>query len=151
MADDDLTAALLDQIEHRNEQYITAMAFTDATVAASPFGDLRLCVAALRAALKLHRKTTVYGLSVREFDSHEPPRVWCGHSYEETENSRHAIAGNGDTLCLDKPEGDVCGTCRDESGELVEWPCGEYLAITRELTGAGMARTGSDEKETGDG
>lgn len=52
--EDPVTApnARLDEMRRRNEDYITAMAFTEATVANSPHGDLRLCLAALEAVLE---------------------------------------------------------------------------------------------------
>ena len=126
MADTDPLAAELDAIEGRQEH-----------------GDLREFATAdsprllklARDVLALHAKIPLYALSVREFDTQEPPRVWCGHTYEETENSRHVQADSGDLVCLDKPVGDVCGGCCDDSGEREEWPCPTVLAVSAALLG----------------
>ena len=103
-------------------------------VAASAL-DVPLLLGALEAVLKDHRKMTLYALSVYAHDNSDEPRVHCGHAYAETENSRHVMDDDDNIICLDKPEADVCESCRDESGEQIDWPCSTYLAITRELTG----------------
>lgn len=99
--------------------------------------DAPALLGALEAVLKEHRKMTVYGLSVRAHDNQEPPRVWCGHTYLETENSRHVMADDDSIVCLDKPEGDVCAECWEEGGEQAEWPCPTYRAISAALLGKG--------------
>lgn len=91
---------------------------------------------AVEAALKIHCPAEVYALSMLEYDPREPPRVFCGHTLEETENDRHAEAGTGGLVCLDKHEATVCAECWEENGgEQVEWPCRTYAAIAGELLG----------------
>lgn len=104
-------------------------------------------VAAIEAVLTYHRKMTVCEISIHAHDNSEPPRVYCGHSYAETENSRHVMDDDDNIICLDKPVADVCESCRDESGEAEDWPCSEYRAITQALSG----NPGAQEAQRGEG
>jgi hypothetical protein len=141
MPDTDAVAAELAAIRRRAEQITSSHGDPGEEDSCDLNGetctghDAERLLAGYDALLALHVKTPLYALSVREFDNHEPPRVWCGHSCEETENSRHVVCDSGDVVCLDKPEGDVCGDCRDGSGEAEEWPCSTVLAISAALLG----------------
>jgi hypothetical protein len=122
-------SALLEEIGNRNS---TASTYDEWHQVGR---DGRALLAALRTVLEEHRKTTVYALSVLARDNGNPPKVWCGHTYEETGNDRHVIGDDDSVLCLDKPEGKVCSSCRGEDGEPVDWPCREYKAIIAALNG----------------
>ena len=96
--------------------------------------DVPRLLAAVEAALKLHVPQRLYALSVMARDQQEPPRVWCGHTLDETDNDRHSIADDDSIICLDKHEATVCAECWEEGGdEQVEWPCPTYRDITAEL------------------
>lgn len=124
MADAGRVAAALDEIRAEFEAFGASGA------------DFAKLLAALTRVLERHSKITVYALSVLASDSQEPPRVWCGHTYLETENSRHRVADDESVVCLDKPEGDVCASCYEDDGcERMEWPCPTYRAISAELLG----------------
>lgn len=97
--------------------------------------DVPRLLEAVEAVLAIHRPQEVYALSVMASDTRNPPRVWCGHGYEETENDRHQMTDDDSIICLDKHEGAVCAECWEEGGEQVEWPCPTYRAITAALTG----------------
>lgn len=137
----DRVTAALNEIRQRSERPVARVGSLPITHPGvrglmESAGDVPCLLAALDRVLALHHKSTIYALSVSAHDTQEPPRVWCGHTYEETENGRHVIADNDSVLCLDKPEGDVCAECWEEGGdEAVEWPCPTYRAISAALLG----------------
>lgn len=88
--------------------------------------------AAVETALKFHERVPLYGNAATD----DKPDA-CPH---DPDSPLHFEAddGSGEWLCEGRPEGAVCSTCIDgEGGGRVEWPCPEYEAIRKELTGEG--------------
>lgn len=95
--------------------------------------DVPVLVAAVEAVLEHHKPRQLYGMTV-SFKG-EP---LCGHG-SDYDGDAHFEADDGIWYCRDKPTVKVCITCADgpDGDSWAEWPCPEYQAITRELTGKG--------------
>jgi hypothetical protein len=87
-------------------------------------------LAALDAALTFHRPYHLYGLL--DSDPEDAP-CSCGH---DPEAGCHFEGDDGEWLCGCRIERTVCEACSSEpDGEYQDWPCDEYQAIARALTG----------------
>lgn len=60
-----------------------------------------------------------------------------------------AVAALDAVLAAHRNSGGRCAWCRNPDGQRQKWPCGEYLAISRALTGEGG--TTDQQTETTDG
>jgi hypothetical protein len=88
--------------------------------------DVPRLIGAVRVALERHEALLLVRL--------EP----CA----EHEHWRGPLVGDNDNLAVRRACSDCrvfdepyCGSCVGDDGRFQDWPCGEYQAITRELTG----------------
>ena len=87
-------------------------------------------LAGVEAALGHHERVGLYGNASTEG---EPGN--CPHD-PDSDLHFEDPDGSGEWLCEGRPEGAVCSSCVDgEGGERVDWPCREYEAILKALTG----------------
>lgn len=89
--------------------------------------DVPRLVAALEAALRLHRHQLVYDLAA---DKEMPGGCPHGPDYA---GEAHFEDEDGEWACASLPVGAVCAACIDEGGMREGWPCPTVQVITREL------------------
>jgi len=93
-------------------------------------GTARRLSRAVEAALGFHERVGLYGNASTE---EEPGN--CPH-HPDSDLHFEDADGSGEWLCEGRPEGAVCSSCVDgEGGERIDWPCPEYEAILKALTG----------------
>lgn len=109
---------------------ITGIRAPDAEFIAHSRADVARLLAALHAALKFHRPLHLYAEVGAASDDDGPCRH-CGHDQEA---DCHFELDTGDWVCSCMPQGTVCETCGPEDAT-DSWPCDEYQAIARALTG----------------
>ena len=135
MADDELTSRLA---ELRADLLLAAQDASDSTITTVLFrlglalGVADTAMKATEAALGFHERVNLYGNASTE---EEPGN--CPH-HPDSDLHFEDGDGSGEWLCEGKPEGAVCSSCVDgEGGERVDWPCPEYEAIVKAVTGKG--------------
>lgn len=129
MADDPLAAALAEIRERSRWTSSAAGIAAPGATAVKSARDVPRLLAALEKALEFHEPHRLYGLL--DSDPEDAP-CSCGH---DPEAGCHFEGDDGDWLCECRPERAVCATCYDASEERLDWPCGEYKAVARELLG----------------